>query len=414
MANSLIPRQEYLDSLIGFKDKRLIKIVTGIRRCGKSTLFELYQDWLLKQGVAPAELISINFEDPDYADLQDWKKLFNHVKRRLIPGRMNYVFLDEVQNVPEYQKAADGLYIKKNVDLYLTGSNAYMLSGEIATLLSGRYIEIQMLPLSFKEYVSAVGEARDDATGVGQSLPRLYTRYLTESSFPYALELAGNHKQINEYLEGIYNTILNKDVISRKKITDPLMLESVLRFMFFNIGNLTSTTNIANTMKSRGRSISVHTVENYLALLRDSYILYRAGRYDIKGKQYLQTGDKYYAADMGLRYFLLGTKNANLGSMLENIVYLELQRRGKRVYVGKTGTMEIDFIAETPGGGIEYYQVSLSVRSADTLARELEPLNTVKDHNPKYLLTLDDDPEVSYNGIRQLYVLDWLLGGGAR
>jgi predicted AAA+ superfamily ATPase len=267
-----------------------------------------------------------------------------------------------------------------------------MLSGEIATLLSGRYIEVQMLPLSFKEFVSA--------SGGNESLPRLYTRYLTESSFPYALELNGDRKRINEYLEGIYNTILNKDVIARKKVTDSLMLESVLRFMFFNIGNLTSTTNIANTMKSQGRSISVHTVENYLALLRDSYILYRVGRYDIKGKQYLQSGDKYYTADMGLRYFLLGTKNVNLGSMLENIIYLELIRRGKRVYVGKAGVQEIDFITEAPGGGTEYYQVSLSVRSADVLARELEPFDKVRDHNPKYLLTLDDDPEVSHNGIR--------------
>ncbi|GHV94526.1 ATPase [Spirochaetia bacterium] len=401
MAKPLIVRQEYLDTLIGFKDKRLIKIVTGIRRCGKSTLFELYQKWLRKHGVAREQIIAINFEDPDFEDMRDWKKLYNHIKRLLISGKMNYVFLDEIQNVPDYQRAADGLYIKKNVDLHLTGSNAYMLSGEIATLLSGRYIEVQMLPLSFKEYVSAAG---------GQGLSRLYNRYLTESSFPYALELAGDHKKLNEYLGGIYNTILNKDVIGRNKINDFFMLESVLRFMFFNIGNLTSTTNIANTMKSQGRGISVHTVENYLALLRDSYILYRATRYDVKGKQYLQTGDKYYAADMGLRYFLLGTKNVNMGSMLENIVYLELLRRGKRVYVGKAGTAEIDFIAETPGGGTEYYQVSLSVRTADILARELSPFKMVKDHNPKYLLTLDDDPETSHNGIRQLYALDWLLG----
>ncbi|AEF80302.1 ATP-binding protein [Leadbettera azotonutricia] len=403
MANKvpLIQRREYLDVLIGFRDKRLIKIVTGIRRCGKSTLFELYQDYLRRHG-ARGQIIAINFENPDFEELRDWKKLYNHIKKRLIPGKMNYVFLDEIQSVPEYQKAADGLYIKKNVDLYLTGSNAYMLSGEIATLLSGRYIEVQMLPLSFKEFVSA--------SGGNESLPRLYNRYLTESSFPYALELNGDRKRINEYLEGIYNTILNKDVIARKKVADPLMLESVLRFMFFNIGNLTSTTNIANTMKSQGRSISVHTVESYLALLRDSYILYRVGRYDIKGKQYLQSGDKYYTADMGLRYFLLGTKNANLGSMLENIIYLELIRRGKRIYVGKAGVQEIDFITDIPGGGTEYYQVSLSVRSADVLARELEPFGKAKDHNPKYLLTLDDDPEVSHNGIRQLYALDWLLG----
>ncbi|GHV76288.1 ATPase [Spirochaetia bacterium] len=399
----MIQRLEYLQKLIVFKDKRLIKVVTGIRRCGKSTLFTLYQQYLVENGVSREQIISIDFEDIDVAELRDYKKLHDHIRDRIIPDKMNYVFLDEIQQVAEFERMAGSLFIKENIDLYLTGSNAYMLSGEIATLLSGRYIEIQMLPLSFREYVSASGDDKE--------LPRKYTRYLTESSFPYTLELTGKTAAINEYLGGIYNTIILKDVVTRKKITDPMMLESLIRFMFYNIGNLTSTTNIANTMKSEHRPISVHTVETYLSALTDCFILYKAGRYDIKGKQYLKTGDKYYLADIGLRYYLLGTKNVNLGSILENVVYLELLRRGARVYVGKSGDSEIDFIAEWPGEEITYFQVALTVREQSTLERELAPLNSIKDHNPKCLLTLDDDPPVSYNGIRQRNVLDWLMDG---
>jgi predicted AAA+ superfamily ATPase len=401
----MIQRPEYLRRLIGFQDKRLIKVITGIRRCGKSTLLELFRKYLRENGIAREQIISINFEDIDFEGLRDYKKLHTHITRRLVPNKMNYVFLDEIQNVPEYQKAADSLFIRKNVDLYLTGSNAYMLSGEISTLLAGRYIEIWMLPLSFAEYVSASGK--------GGELSRTYARYILESSFPYTLELSGNQGQINEYLEGIYNTIILKDVVARKKIADPMMLDSVIRYMFYTIGNLTSTTKIANTMKSEGRPLSVHTVESYLSALADCFILYKAGRYDVKGKQYLKTGDKYYTVDIGLRYYLLGTKNVNLGSILENVVYLELLRRGCRVFVGKAGDKEIDFIAEKPGEETTYYQVALTLRERSTLDRELAALYAVKDHNRKYLLTLDYDPPVSYDGIRQLNVLDWLLGDDA-
>jgi predicted AAA+ superfamily ATPase len=265
-----------------------------------------------------------------------------------------------------------------------------------------------MFPLSFREYVSALEK---------KELPRKYTRYITEGSFPYALDLAGDMSAITEYLGGLYSTIILKDVITRKKIADPLMLESVIRFMFFNIGNLTSSTNIANTMKSEGRPISVHTVESYLAALMDCFLLYRASRYDVKGKQFLKSGDKYYIADIGLRYYLLGGKNINLGSVLENIIYLELLRRGNRIYVGKSGSAEIDFVAEQPGVGtkadfgnaLAYYQAALTVRDEAVLQRELAPLAAVKDHNPKYLLTLDEDPPASYNGIQRLNALDWLL-----
>ncbi|OQC14688.1 MAG: hypothetical protein BWX72_01255 [Firmicutes bacterium ADurb.Bin080] len=397
----MIPRKLYLDKLIGFKDKKLIKIITGIRRCGKSTLFELYQQYLMHNGVEKEQIISVNFEDVDVSELKDYKKLHKYIKDKLLADKMNYVFLDEIQLVPDFQIAVDSLYIKKNIDLYITGSNAYMLSGEIATLLSGRYIEIQMLPLSFKEFVTALNST--------ENLSRKYTRYITESSFPQVLEFEGDQDKIREYLGGIYNTIILKDIVARKKIADYMMLDSLVRFMFNNIGNMTSTNNIANSMKSQGRAITVHTVERYISALTDSYILYRVGRYDVKGKQYLKTGDKYFLADIGLRYYLLGKKNADFGYILENIVYLELLRRGNKIFTGKVGNNEIDFITETKDGLIEYYQVALTVREEKTLKRELLPLESIKDHNTKYLLTLDEDPQVSHNGIKQINALDWLM-----
>ena len=396
----MIERKEYLNTLIDFKDKHIIKVLTGIRRCGKSTLFILFQNYLLNNGVNKEQIISINFEDIDYEELLDYKALYKYIKERLIPNKMNYIFLDEIQNVPNYQKAVDSLFIKNNVDLYLTGSNAYLLSGEIATLLSGRYIEIQMLPLSFKEYVSYFNDKTD--------LSRKYTDYLINSSFPYTLELNGSKKNIREYLGGIYSTVVLKDIIARKNINDVFMLESIIRFMFDNIGNLCSIKKIADTMTSDGRKITSPTVENYLSALVDSYILYKVRRYDIKGKQYLKTGEKYYVVDIGLRYYLLGTKKADMGHILENIIYLELLRRGYEIYIGKVGSTEVDFIAINDEG-LEYYQVALTVHDEKTLERKLYPLNSISDHNPKYLLTLDDDPPTSHNGIKQLNAIDWLL-----
>lgn len=397
----MIPRNDYLDSLINLRDKQIIKVVTGIRRCGKSTLFELFQEYLLQNGVEPEQIITFNLEDGDYADIEDNKALYNLVRERLLPDKMNYIFLDEVQRVEDFQKAVDSLFIKKNCDVYITGSNAYLLSGELATLLSGRYVEIKMLPLSFKEYVSAFPE--------DSNKDRLYQQYLHNSSFPYTLELK-RPKDIRQYLEGIYDSIVLKDIVTRKRFQDVDMLKSVVRFLFDNIGNMCSTKKIADTMTSAGRKISVHTVESYLTALIDSFIFYRVGRYDIKGKQYLKTGDKYYAADIGLRYNVLGTKKADEGHILENIVYLELLRRGYEVYVGKVGAAEVDFIA-IGDEGEEYYQVAYTVIDADgsTLARELAPLDAINDHNPKYLLTMDFTPLTSHNGIKQINALDWLL-----
>lgn len=394
----MIKREEYLKELRAFREKRVIKVVSGIRRCGKSTLFDLFKEELLADGVEKEQIISFNFETADNYDIDDFKKLYKAVENRLCPNKMNYVFLDEVQQIREFQRACDSLYILNNVDLYITGSNAMLLSGELATLLSGRYIEIKMLPLSFKEYISVKGK---------NDLSRKYRDYLTKSSFPYTLELSRS-KDIHSYLDGIYSSIVLKDIVARKKIADAAMLENVIRFMFDNIGNPCSTTKIANTLKSSGHNISVHTVENYLKALCESFVLYKADRYDIKGKQYLRSGAKYYVADIGLRYYLLGQKPADLGHILENVIYLELLRRGYEVFVGKSDKLEIDFIAINEED-TEYYQVALTVRDEKTLLRELAPLESVNDHNGKYLLTLDDDPPCSHNGIKQVNALDWLL-----
>lgn len=395
----MITRNKYLQNLISLKEKNIIKVVTGIRRCGKSTMFEIYQEYLLDLGVQPDQIIFVNLEDGQFRNLRTAEALYEYICEKLLPDKMNYVFLDEVQQADRFHEAVDWLYTKKNVDLYITGSNAFLLSGELATLLSGRYIEIKMQPLSFKEYCSAFPE--------NSNYPQLYGKYITDSSFPGTLELQ-RRQDIRAYLEGIYNTILMKDIVTRTKISDPSMLESVIEFIFDNIGNLSSSTKIANTMTSAGRKISVPTVERYLAALTDSFIIYRADRYDVKGKQYLTTGSKYYTADIGLRYFLLGSKPADTGHILENVVYLELLRRGYEVYVGKVGDSEVDFIAINEEGP-EYYQVSQTVLDEKTLARELAPLESIKDHNPKYLLTMDYTPYTSHNGIKQINVLDWLL-----
>ncbi len=397
----LLQRTEYLDKLIAFKDKKLIKIVTGIRRCGKSTLLDIYQECLKKQGVTEDQIIAINFEDMDYEELTDYKKLYAYLKERLIEDKMTYIFLDEVHHIDDFPRVVDSLYIKKNVDLYITGSNAYMLSSEIATLISGRYVQIEMLPLSFKEYVESTGSMNDRAVK--------YTEYLENSSFPYALELAGHPNEIRDYLEGIYNTIVIKDIVNRKKITDPMMLKSVLRFVFDNIGNPLSSKKIADTMTSAGRKVDSKTIEKYLECLAESYIIYQAKRYNIKGKQYLKTLEKYYVVDIGLRYMLLGSRGTDAGHVLENIIYLELLRRGYDVYVGKIDSFEVDFVAQNSKGTV-YYQVALTVRDEKTLERELRPLMAIRDHYPKFILTLDDDPESQYEGIRRINARDWLLG----
>ena len=395
----MIKRDEYLKKLISFKDKELIKVITGIRRCGKSTLFKLFQEYLLENDVKQDQIININFEDLDYDYISDYKILYDIIKTKINPNQKNYIFLDEIQHVKNFEKAVDSLYINKNVDLYITGSNAFFLSGELATLLSGRYIEIKMLPLSFKEYSSALSD--------NISIDRKFSMYMEEGGFPYLLNIPDEPGKI-DYLRGIYNTIVLKDVAQRIKISDISALESIVKFMFDNVGNITSAKKISDTMTSNERKISTPTVEKYLSALVDSFVLNKIGRYDISGKQYLKTAEKYYVTDIGLQRFLLNKNKLNLGHNLENIVYLELIRRGFKVYIGKIGTKEVDFIAEGLGYR-NYYQVALTVKDQETLKRELNPLMSIKDHNPKYLLTLDLTPEVSHNGIRQLNIIDWLL-----
>lgn len=397
----IISRDEYLNKLIAFKDKQIIKVVTGVRRCGKSTLLGIYRDWLREHGVRSERIISVNFEDIDFEELTDYKKLYAYLKERLSDDEMTYIFLDEVQNIDNFPKVVDSLYIKKNVDIYITGSNAYMLSGEIATLISGRYVQIEMLPLSFKEYMESTGSMSD--RGVK------FAEYLENSSFPYTLELKGHPAEIRDYLEGIYNSIVVKDIISRMKINDTLTLKSILKFIFDNIGSPLSTKKIADSLTSYGRKTDVKTVERYIEALTESYIIYRAKRYNIKGKQYLKTLDKYYVVDIGLRYMLLGSAKADAGHILENVIYLELKRRGYDVYVGKLGDLEVDFVAQN-SAGTTYFQSALTVRDEKTLARELKPLMSIDDHYPKILLTLDDDLEAQYNGIRRINARDWLLG----
>ena len=397
----IIERKEYLNKLITWKDKQLIKIVTGVRRCGKSVLLKMYQDYLKNNGVKESQIVTINFEDLDYEELTNYKKLDNYLKEKLIPNKMTYIFLDEIQNVDQFPKVLDSFYIKDNVDIYVTGSNAHMLSSEIATMISGRYIQIEMLPLSFKEYMESTGNMNDGGIK--------YTEYLQNSSFPYALQLKNQPDEIRDYLEGIYNTIVVKDIVHRKNITDTMMLKSVLKFVSDNIGNPLSSKKISDTMTSLGRKINSRTVEKYLEAFSESYIIYPAKRYNIKGKEYLKSLEKYYIVDIGMRYMLLGSKMMDTGHILENVVYLELLRRGYDVYVGKIDNYEVNFVAQNHKGTI-YYQVALTVRDEKTLQRELRPLQAIRDHYPKVILTMDEDPEIQYDGIRRINARDWLLG----
>ena len=404
-----IKRDNYLSILKNFKDQQIIKVITGIRRCGKSTLLEIFQDYLKENGVEEKQIISINFENADYEELQDRKKLYEYIKERLVKKKKTYVFLDEVQNVPEFEKTVDSLFIDKYVDIYITGSNAYLLSSELATLLTGRYVEIKMLPLSFKEYVSAFEDKTD--------ISRKFRDYLRYSSFPQAVELyKANPENIDMFLDGIYNTVLIKDVMQRKGITDKNVLEKVTKYLYDNIGNRTNIKSISDNIEGVEKNSSYNTISNYVDSLLDSYLLFKANRYDIKGKEYLKTQEKYYAADIGLRYYMLGQGSGrDMGHILENVVYLELLRRGYEVYIGKYDELEVDFVAKKPENTI-YYQVALTTREdsathSSVLERELAPLKKINDNYPKYILTLDDDLDADFDGIKKINVLDWLLDG---
>lgn len=395
-----IERTAYLNKLIAFKDKNLIKVITGIRRCGKSTIMEIYRDWLLAHGVTDNQIVYLNFEDYDYYELRNPRKLYEYIKPLILKDRMTYMFFDEIQHVEDFPDIINSLNLKPTVDIYVTGSNAYMLSSEIATLLSGRYVEIAMLPLSFKEYVVAT-EATDN-------ISKAYTEYITRSSFPYSLEL-DTPSEVSDYLNGVYSTIVVKDIMSRKRLPDVMMLESVIRFTADNIGNILSTKRIADIMTADGRKIDQKMVERYLSALCETFFVYEAKRYNIKGKQLLKTLGKYYLVDLGLRRMLLGSRSFDAGRILENIVYLELLHRQKKVYIGKVDDQEVDFVA-IDADGITYYQVAATVRDEKTLKRELASLQQIKDQYPKIILTLDDDPTADYDGIKRVNALEWMMG----
>ena len=392
----MVERQEYMQKLIQWKDRQVIKVVTGVRRCGKSTLLLMFREFLEKNGVDSKKCISINFEDLRYEDLKDYHKLYAYIMEHVTEEGRYYIFLDEIQLVPDFQKAVDSLYLRENVDLYLTGSNAAMLSGELATMLSGRYVEIRMLPLSFREYYELVGGDRKEA----------FNAYYRKGGFPYAALLQEDAVR-RDYLMGIYNTVLLKDIVERKRIADVPLLEGIIRFLADNIGNVVSVKKISDSLTSDGRKTTAMTVDGYVQALKDAFILYEANRYDVKGKQYLRSLEKYYLVDIGLRSLLLGERVRDVGRILENIVYLELLRRGYRVSVGKVDTLEVDFVAESGDERI-YYQVSASVLDPATYDREFRPLKRIHDNYPKYVLSMDDLP-MGEDGIRQMNIIDFLL-----
>ena len=397
----LIQREQYLAFLRRHKDQDVIKVVSGVRRCGKSTLFELFKQELLASGVKANQIISINFEDLEYEPLQEYHALHEYIVERLIPETLMYVFLDEVQHVPQFEKVVGSLFIKPNVDIYITGSNAYFMSSDIATLLTGRYVQVEMLPLSFKEFHSAYSQQN-------LSDMDIYNLYIEHSSFPRLVHVEDD-ESIDEYLESILNTVVLKDIVTRLKITDVPLLLDIIKYLLANIGSLINPTKIANTLTSYGRKTDNKTVEKYLQGLKDGLLIYEVDRFDVKGKALLQRNAKYYVVDSAFRKFLLSRTDSDRGHILENIVYLELIRRGYRVYVGHLQNGEIDFVAKMPHR-LEYYQVSYSVMDDTTLRRELSPLEKLDDNYPKYLLTMDVLHKTdNHNGIEQKNVLDWLL-----
>ncbi len=405
----MVSRDQYLNVLIKWKDEQVIKVLTGIRRCGKSTLLKMYQNYLKLQDVEETQIISINFEEIEYEELLDYKTLYNYVKSRLHKTKTTYVFLDEIQQVENFQKAVDSLYVKKNVDIYITGSNAYLLSGELATLLSGRYVEINMLPLSFSEFCELNNSKDKEAD---------FAEYLSCGGLPYVTRLKQDTEMVNTYLEGIYNTILVKDIEERqkrkekdpnkRKVTDLSLLKNISKFLASSIGNLVSVKSIADYITSSGRKVSQNTVDDYMEALVEPYIFYPVERYDIVGKQLLKKSQKMYIVDLGLRRHLLAREQYDLGFSLENIIFFELLRRGYQVNVGKVGQTEIDFVARK-NEEVLYYQVTASMVEQTTFEREMAPLKKIRDNYPKIIITLDRFTLGNYEGITIVHAIDWLL-----
>mgnify|MGYP003290849628 FL=1 len=405
----MVERKEYMEKIKKWREKGVIKVVTGIRRCGKSTLLEQYRDYLIDTGVSSEQIIFINFEDLEFEELLDYHKLYSYIKERLIPDRYTYIFLDEIQKVESFEKAVDSLYIKEKTDIYITGSNAYMLSGELATLLSGRYVEISMLPLSFSEYCQLKEKNNYD---------ELFAEYMQNGGFPYIAQIDDSKEKADMYLEGIYNTIIIKDIEERqkrrendpnkRKITDLSLLRNIAKFLASSVGSPVSVKSISDYITSSGRKVSANTVNDYLDALIEAFIFYPVERYDIVGKQTLKMNQKLYIVDTGIRRYLLPRRNYDLGFSLENIVFLELLRRGFKVNIGKVGLTEVDFIAEK-NNRLHYYQVTASLIDENTFKREITPLQNISDNYPKTILTLDRFTLGDYEGIEVVNAIDWLL-----
>jgi len=411
----MVKREKYLEKLRNLQDVNLIKVVTGIRRSGKSTLFKQFQDELLTSGVKAKNIIYLNLEELENAPLLNAYLLNDYIMKTVDKKQKNYVFLDEIQMVNEFERLVDSLYVKDCIDLYITGSNAYFLSSDLATLLTGRYIEIPVLPFSFAEYVSGYSVDTFDNTfdrSFGKSKIEIFNDYLIYGGFPEALNMlnAGKENDIRNYLSSVFRTILEKDIMKRNKIRSKFDFENLTKFMFDSIGNIVSPNNIANTMTSTGNKINKETVDNYLSHLTDSFVFYYAQRYDVKGKKLLQTLGKFYAVDLGFLSAIFNRNSQfNIGHNLENIVFLELLRRGNRVNIGKAENTEIDFIVQTPQKTTEYIQVAWTTKEENTFEREIRPFEMIKDFNKRILLTADIEPVTNYKGIQKINVIDWLL-----
>ena len=405
----MVERKEYLEQLAQWKDEQVIKVITGIRRCGKSTLLLQYQTWLKANGVSADQIVSVNFEELEYEELLDYRKLYEYLKNHLCVGKKTYIFLDEIQKVTAFEKVVDSLYVKPDIDIYITGSNAYMLSSDLATLLTGRYVEIKMLPLSFKEFLDIT--ALDAEQGLAE--------YLRDGGLPYIAVMNRTSEKVETYLEGIYNTVIVKDIEdrqtrkesepSKRKITDITLLKTIAKYLASVAGNPVSIRSITNYLTSNGRKLSPNTVSDYVDALIESFIFYPAERFDIVGKQLLKANRKLYIVDLGLRNYILPRQNYDLGFSLENIVYFELLRRGYRVMIGKVGNTEVDFVAERKGT-YSYIQVTADMTAKETFERELKPLSNIRDNYEKIVLTADRFTPGNYNGIQVKYLPNWLLG----
>ncbi len=403
----MIQREEYLQELLAWKDEQVIKVITGVRRCGKSTLLKQYQSLLLNKGVSSEQIIYINFELLEYEDLLDYNKLYAHIKERLCEGKMTYIFLDEIQKVEGFEKVVDSIYARDNTDVYITGSNSYMLSSELATLLSGRYVEVSMLPLSFREYKALIEQPAEKA----------FAEYMRTGGLPYVAMMDRTPEKLEAYLEGIYNTVIVKDVEERqrrreadptkRKVTDISLLKTIARYLASVVGNPVSVNGVSDYLTSSGRKVSPNTVSDYMEALSESFIYYPVERFDVVGKQLLKTNKKWYIVDLGLRNHILPRKNYDLGFSIENIVYFELRRRNYKVNIGKVGTAEVDFVAQKQGV-ITYFQVTADMQNETTFEREMTPLRNIRDNYEKIVLTLDRFTLGNYEGIKVINLIDWL------